>query len=148
MPGFLRQPWGEGWALVSDTSHFKDPISAHGITDGLRDAELLADAIDAVIHGASSERNAFGGYQEMRDRLTLELALTDEVASFRWDLARIRDLLVALSKAMKAEVEALNSLDQPGVQCATGDRVPGSTWLWQRTAPRATSTSSAPSAWR
>jgi 2-polyprenyl-6-methoxyphenol hydroxylase-like FAD-dependent oxidoreductase len=111
--GFLRQPWGEGWALVGDASHFKDPISAHGITDALRDAELLADAIDLVICGEATERAALSSYQEIRDRLTLELfSVADEVASFRWDQGRIRVLLMDLSRAMKAEVAALHALDR------------------------------------
>ena len=37
-------PAGPGWALVGDAGYFKDPITAHGITDALRDAELLAGA--------------------------------------------------------------------------------------------------------
>jgi flavin-dependent dehydrogenase len=40
--GWLRRPWGPGWALVGDAGYFKDPTTAHGITDALRDAELLA----------------------------------------------------------------------------------------------------------
>ena len=45
--GFIRQACGPGWALVGDAGHFKDPITAHGITDALRDAELLANAASA-----------------------------------------------------------------------------------------------------
>jgi flavin-dependent dehydrogenase len=119
VPGFLRQSWGDGWALVGDASHFKDPISAHGITDALRDAELLAEAIDAVRFGGSSERDAFSSYQEVRDRLTLELfSVADEVASFRWDLGRVRELLVDLSRAMKPEVEAIAALDDRSATAA------------------------------
>jgi flavin-dependent dehydrogenase len=110
-PGFLRQPWGEGWALVGDASHFKDPISAHGITDALRDADFLTEAIDAVLGGRTREREAFGAYQHLRDRLSLPLfALADEIASYGWDLAELRGLLVAMSRAMKEEVEALEDL--------------------------------------
>ena len=39
--GFLRRAHGPGWALVGDAGSFKDPSTAHGITDALRDAELL-----------------------------------------------------------------------------------------------------------
>ena len=39
-PGFMRKPWGNGWALVGDAGYFKDPLSTHGMTDALRDAEL------------------------------------------------------------------------------------------------------------
>ena len=45
VPGHLRQSHGPGWALVGDAGYFKDPLTAHGITDALRDAELLARAI-------------------------------------------------------------------------------------------------------
>jgi flavin-dependent dehydrogenase len=44
-PGFMRRPFGPGWALVGDAGYFKDPLTAHGITDALRDAELLARAV-------------------------------------------------------------------------------------------------------
>ena len=43
--GFMRRPCGPGWALVGDAGYFKDPLTAHGITDALRDAELLARAM-------------------------------------------------------------------------------------------------------
>ena len=46
---------GPGWALVGDAAYYKDPITAHGITDALRDAELLARAVlDAPIAGGPS----------------------------------------------------------------------------------------------
>ena len=44
-PGWLRAAHGPGWALVGDAGYFKDPITAHGLTDALRDAELLATAV-------------------------------------------------------------------------------------------------------
>src|SRR5262249_36630581 len=45
VPGYVRQPWGAGWALVGDAGYFRDPITTHGMTDALRDAELLADGV-------------------------------------------------------------------------------------------------------
>src|SRR5690606_7663674 len=45
VPGFLRRAAGPGWALVGDAGYFRDPITAHGITDALRDSELLAQAV-------------------------------------------------------------------------------------------------------
>ena len=50
--GFLRQAYGPGWALVGDAGYFKDPLTAHGITDALRDAELLANAAAAGTEAA------------------------------------------------------------------------------------------------
>ena len=45
VPGHVRRSFGPGWALVGDAGYFKDPITTHGITDALRDAELLSDAV-------------------------------------------------------------------------------------------------------
>jgi flavin-dependent dehydrogenase len=105
-PGFLRRGWGPGWALVGDAGYFKDPITAHGMTDALRDAELLAVAV-----GAGSE-SALAGYQEQRDALALPLHdLSDRVAAFEWTLDEVRELHLALSREMNREVEALLALD-------------------------------------
>lgn len=110
---FMRQAHGPGWALVGDASHFKDPISAHGITDALRDAEFLARAI--VKGGADSARleRALAEYERLRDELSTELHhVSDAVASYRWSLTELRGLLLRLSRAMKPEVEALQGLDR------------------------------------
>ncbi|HEY3748189.1 MAG TPA: NAD(P)/FAD-dependent oxidoreductase [Pseudonocardiaceae bacterium] len=42
---FFRTAAGPGWALVGDAGHHKDSITARGITDAFRQAELLADSI-------------------------------------------------------------------------------------------------------
>ena len=99
LPGFLRPAWGPGWALVGDAGYFKDPITAHGITDALRDAELLAQA---VIRGTDA---ALAEYQTLRDELSGGLfAITDDIASFAWDLPRVRALHKALSEEMNREI--------------------------------------------
>src|SRR6185437_1152665 len=38
---FFRKAAGPGWALVGDSGHHKDSITARGITDALTQAELL-----------------------------------------------------------------------------------------------------------
>jgi flavin-dependent dehydrogenase len=102
--GFLRLAHGPGWALVGDAGYFKDPLTAHGITDALRDAELLARAIDA---GSDA---AFVEYQEQRDAASLELfETTDAIASFTWNLTDIRVLHETLARAMSREVKLLIS---------------------------------------
>ena len=101
--GYLRRAAGSGWALVGDAGYYKDPLSAHGITDALRDAELLARA---VVGGA------IDGYQPRRDRLAHQLfGVVDELASYGWDTERVRTLLLSLSASMTDEVEALSALD-------------------------------------
>ncbi len=104
-PGFLRQCHGPGWALVGDAGYFKDPITAHGLTDAFRDAELLASA------AASGIETAFADHADQRLSLSLPLfRITDEIAGFGWDLDRLGDLHVALNRAMQAEVEHLAHL--------------------------------------
>jgi menaquinone-9 beta-reductase len=103
--GFLRRCWGPGWALVGDAGYFRDPITAHGITDALRDAELLARA---VVDGSP---RALADYEATRNDLVMDLfQVTDEIASYTWDMARVRDLHRALSRAMNQEVRMLNAL--------------------------------------
>ena len=111
VPGFLRQPWGRGWALVGDASHFKDPLTTHGMTDALRDAELLARALLSEGDGAVAAEQALAGYQDLRDALAHPLlVLSDQVAAYDWDLARLRDLLLAVSAAMRPELACLLEL--------------------------------------
>ena len=49
-------PTDPGWALVGDAGYHKDPNTAQGITDAFRDAELLAEAIDAGLAGRQAAR--------------------------------------------------------------------------------------------
>jgi 2-polyprenyl-6-methoxyphenol hydroxylase-like FAD-dependent oxidoreductase len=112
--GFLRQAHGPGWALVGDAGYFKDPITAHGITDALRDAELLADA---AIGGTCT---AFAQYEAIRDALSRPLLdVTDAIAAYGWDLEQAKSLHKALNQAMKREVEYLLARDAS--QTATGE---------------------------
>jgi menaquinone-9 beta-reductase len=107
VPGFLRQAFGPGWALVGDAGYFKDPITAHGITDALRDAELLARAL------ADGRPQALEGYQAMRDDLSRRfLEITDAIASFEWSLDEVGALHRASSEEMKREVATLDRLER------------------------------------
>jgi menaquinone-9 beta-reductase len=107
--GFMRRPFGPGWALVGDASYFKDPLTAHGITDALRDAELVAEA------AADGSATAIEDCMRLRDDLSLPLfEVTDEIASFAWDLASVKELHRRLNDAMKREVAHIASLDAPG----------------------------------
>ena len=110
-PGYIRRAWGKGWALVGDAGYFKDPLGAHGLTDALRDAELLARGIVAVVRDGADERDALSGYQATRDALSTALFdVTDVIAGHRWSDAEIPDLLVQLSAAMADELETLAAL--------------------------------------
>ena len=105
-PGLIRQSYGPGWALVGDAGYFKDPITAHGITDALRDAELLARAVLRGSYPALAE------YQSTRDGLSSKLfEITDTIAGFQWDLDSLKTLHLDLSTVMNGEVEALLAID-------------------------------------
>lgn len=45
LQNFIRCGAGAGWALAGDAAAHKDPYLASGISDALRDAQLLADAV-------------------------------------------------------------------------------------------------------
>jgi flavin-dependent dehydrogenase len=116
-PGSLRQSVGPGWALVGDAGYFRDPSTAHGITDALRDAELLARAIEA-----GTER-ALTDYQSQRDDFALGLfEASDIIAGYEWDLASVKETHLFMSDEMNREVaylSALDSQDRPGLERRT-----------------------------
>jgi len=104
MRGFVRQPWGEGWALVGDAGYMTDPITAHGITNALRDADILARTI------------GYGGdladYQMARDDLSLKFfELSDRVASLDWDIPTVKQYHRMMSQEMNREEEAMVAME-------------------------------------
>jgi flavin-dependent dehydrogenase len=104
--GFIKQGTGDGWALVGDAGYFKDPLTAHGITDALRDAELLARAIG---QGTAS---AFAAYDTLRHDLSRRLfEITDDIASYAWTEGEVQALHRAFSAEMSREVRALAALE-------------------------------------
>lgn len=104
MPGFLRQSWGDGWALVGDAGYMSDPITAHGITNALRDADLLARTI--------VEGNDLATYQATRDDLSQTFfEVSDRVASFDWDIPTVQQYHRIMSQEMGREEEAMLGLE-------------------------------------
>ena len=87
LPNFLRQPRGNGWALVGDAGCQKDPILAQGISDAFRDAELLASTL--------GDGDA---YSRMRDAQTLPMfEITCQRASLEPPPPHVTALLQALA---------------------------------------------------
>jgi flavin-dependent dehydrogenase len=72
-PNFFRKPFGPGWALVGDAGYIKDPITAQGIVNAFRDAELLTAAIKTWRSGSQSYEAAMTGYQSARDAQSLPM---------------------------------------------------------------------------
>jgi len=106
-PGFLRPAAGPGWALAGDAAYFKDPITAHGITDALREAEFMAMAVLAGTERAMKE------YEVERDRRAAGLMrVSDEIASFDWTLAEVQEMHLSLAQEMNALVDEIRALDR------------------------------------
>lgn len=109
VPGFLRRPWGPGWALVGDAGYFRDPATAHGITDAFRDAELLARAI---LRGGEA---ALEDYGSLRLALSLPLMrITDRIAACDWTMPELQRLHAELNHAMKTQASVLAGFDPVG----------------------------------
>lgn len=104
-PNFFRKPFGPGWALVGDAGYIKDPITAQGIVNAFRDAELLSAAIDAWQSGRQSYETAMAEYQATRDQHSLPMF------DFTCQLARLEPPpadLVALLGAVHGNQDAMD----------------------------------------
>lgn len=71
--GYFREAVGSGWALLGDAGHFKDPSPAQGISDAFRQAERLADAVEAGLGGAASIDDELGRWWRWRDQDAYEM---------------------------------------------------------------------------
>lgn len=113
--GYQKRPWGDGWALIGDAAYHRDPLSARGISDALRDAELLAGAIIEGLGGDGGRcalERSLETYRVVRNRLSHHLfSATDAIASYSWDLDTIPILLRSLAAAQADEVTFLSELD-------------------------------------
>jgi 2-polyprenyl-6-methoxyphenol hydroxylase-like FAD-dependent oxidoreductase len=67
LPNFYRKPYGPGWALVGDAGCHKDPYLALGVHDALRDADYLAEALDAALSGREWFDVAMPRYEQRRN---------------------------------------------------------------------------------
>jgi 2-polyprenyl-6-methoxyphenol hydroxylase-like FAD-dependent oxidoreductase len=67
VPNYFRKPYGPGWALVGDAGYNRDFITAQGILDAFRDAELLTEALHAFFSSARPFNVAMQAYQRARD---------------------------------------------------------------------------------
>ena len=67
VPNYFRKPYGPGWALVGDAGYNRDFITAQGIQDAFRDAELCAGAIEKALSGEIPYEQAMTEYQQKRD---------------------------------------------------------------------------------
>lgn len=113
--GFVSTPWGPGWVLVGDAGHTKDPISAHGISDALRDAELGARAVDRSLRTPEDTVLALDSFHRDRDLLALRIYRESQaLAAYKWDAAEASARMRVISDEVRAECAHLDSLPDWG----------------------------------
>ena len=96
--GFFRKPAGAGWALVGDAGLTMDPITAAGISNAFRDAELLANAVDEGLSGRQPLDEALAQFAIQRDQAALPIyGLTCQMAT----LAAPPPEMLAVFEALK-----------------------------------------------
>jgi flavin-dependent dehydrogenase len=115
-PNQLRQAFGPGWALVGDAGYYRDAVTACGISDAFRDAELLAVALDQAL-GATAEAEeaaALARYQQQRDQALREVfQITCRLAAYPPVPAFI-ELQKQLGAAIDKQAAALAARPVPG----------------------------------
>jgi 2-polyprenyl-6-methoxyphenol hydroxylase-like FAD-dependent oxidoreductase len=100
---YFRKPFGPGWALVGDAGYNKDFITAQGIQDAFRDAELCATALDETFSGTRSFDVAMAEYQAARDAHVLPMyEFTCQLATLAPPPAEMQQLLAAISGNQEA----------------------------------------------
>jgi flavin-dependent dehydrogenase len=94
VPSFFRKPFGPGWALVGDAGYNKDPITAQGISDAFRDAELCVGALDDTFTGRRPFDDAMADYQQTRDARSLPIyEFTSQLATLEPPPPELQQLL-------------------------------------------------------
>ena len=110
LPRIRRTAHGPGWVLVGDAASTTDPVSAHGITAALRDAELAARAIDEALRHPIGARATLVGYEAERDRWRRIDDIAWEMAAYRWDAARLLELQLAFGQELVREAQSMAAL--------------------------------------
>ena len=117
VPNFFREPYGPGWALVGDAGYNKDFITAQGIHDAFRDAELCAEALDATFSEARTFEAAMAHYQSTRDQQVLPMyEFTTQLATLEPPPPELQQLLGAVhgnQQAMDAFAQVSAGVTSP-----------------------------------
>jgi len=117
VPNYFRRPYGPGWALVGDAGYNKDFITAQGMHDAFRDAELCATALDQAFSGARPFEAAMADYQSTRDGQVLPMyELTCELATLEPPPPELQQLLGAAhgnQEAMDAFARMMAGVTSP-----------------------------------
>jgi menaquinone-9 beta-reductase len=104
---FFRAAVGPGWALIGDARHHKEFVIGLGISDALRDARGLSEAI------TDGEREAINRWWRRRD--------TEEIEMFYWS----RDLGLARPVNALQRLVAARLAVSPGLAMRFGEVIEG-----------------------
>jgi 2-polyprenyl-6-methoxyphenol hydroxylase-like FAD-dependent oxidoreductase len=72
IPGYLRIPYGNGWALVGDAAMVMDPWSGQGIDQATTHSSFLAEYLDEYFSGLKTWENAMNAYHLKRNEFSLK----------------------------------------------------------------------------
>ncbi len=99
IPNFFRKRHGPGWVLVGDAAYHKDPITARGISDAFRDAELVSEAIDRSFTGRQPLEQSLDAYEQRRNQeVSAMYDFTCDFATLAPPTEETRLLLTTISK--------------------------------------------------
>ena len=73
IPGYLRIPYGNGWALVGDAAMVMDPWSGQGIDQASTHASILARYLGEFLSGESEWENAMQTYHAERNEFSQKI---------------------------------------------------------------------------
>ena len=114
---YFRTPYGPGWALVGDAGYNRDFVTAMGMQDAFRDAELCATALDEALSGARPYDVAMKDYQTARDAAVLPMyEFTTEIATLEPPSPELATLLGAMpgdQQAMDGFCRMAAGVDSP-----------------------------------
>jgi flavin-dependent dehydrogenase len=97
LPNYFRKPFGPGWVLVGDAGYHKDSITAQGISDAFRDAELVADAVDDGLSGKRPIDEAMAEYEQRRNEAAFPIyEFTCQLATLEPPPPEMQQLYAAL----------------------------------------------------
>ena len=114
---YFRTPYGPGWALVGDAGYNRDFVTAMGMQDAFRDAELCATALHEALSGARPYDVAMKDYQTARDAAVLPMyEFTTEIATLEPPSPELATLLGAMpgdQQAMDGFCRMAAGVDSP-----------------------------------
>ena len=114
---YFRTPYGPGWALVGDAGYNRDFVTAMGMQDAFRDAELCATALHEALSGTRPYEVAMKDYQAARDAAVLPMyEFTTEIARLEPPSPELATLLGAMpgdQQAMDGFCRMAAGVDSP-----------------------------------